>query len=358
MTRETIEKLAAETGNPCVTISLNTHRTKPDYIKDRIILKNLCRDAEKRVVSEYGKRPVASLLKKLATISDKIDFSLNLDSLHIFLSNKTTEIVKSSWPAHADRIMVSDHFALRPLIYAVAKTEEYMILLLSQSGVSLFYALNDKITGEVQNDSFPFGESPHYHTDRQKLSDPEAVDNMVREFLNKVDKAVVNVNNQTGLDCVVISTEDNFSRLMQVADKPYIYIGFAAINYNNVARHFITGQAWELVKKIHVGRTQEAIKEMKEAVAGGKAVTDLQEIYSSAKEGKGDLLITSYDYFRPVMIKAYDRIEPVDDASQAGVIDDVTSLVAWEVFSKKGRVFFAVGQDLAGLGDITLKLRY
>lgn len=358
MTRETIDTLAAEKGNPCITISLNTHRTKPDYLKDRITLKNLCRDVQKRVVSEYGKRTAATLLKKLADLPESIDWSLNLDSLHIFLSDKTTEIVKSSWPIHTDIITVSDHFALRPLIYALAKTEEYLVLLLSQSSVNLYTALNDKITGELQNESFPFGQSPYFHTDRQKLSDPEAVDNMVREFLNKVDKALVNVSNQTGLDCVVICTEDNYSRLMQVAGRPEIYAGFAAVNYNNVARHYIASQAWRIVKKIHDERTRDAVREMKEAVAGGKVVTDLQEIYTSAKAGKGDLLISSHDYFQPVVMKAYERIEPVDDVSEPGVIDDVTSLIAMEVFSKKGRVVFAPARDLAGLGKIILKLRF
>lgn len=44
MKSEIIEKLSGETGHPCVTISLNTHRTKPDYQKDAFLLKNLCRE--------------------------------------------------------------------------------------------------------------------------------------------------------------------------------------------------------------------------------------------------------------------------------------------------------------------------
>lgn len=358
MTRETIDKLAAEKGNLCITISLNTHRTKPDYLKDRITFKNLCRDAQKRIIGEYGKRAASALLKKLADLPEGIDWSLNLDSLHIFLSDQTTEIVKSSWPVHTDIITVSDHFSLRPLIHALAKTEEYMILLLSQSGVNLYTALNDRITGAVRNDDFPFGESPYFHTDRQKLSDAEAVDNMVREFLNKVDKAVIKVSKQTGFDCIVICTEDNYSRLMQVADRPGIYTGFASVNYNNVASHYIASQAWEIVKKKHDERTRDAVIEMKEAVATGKVVTALQEVYSAAKAGKGDLLISSHDYFQPVMMKAYERIEPVNDVSEPGVIDDVTSLIAMEVFSKKGRVVFADARDLTGLGNIILKLRF
>jgi len=358
MKRESIEKLAGETGHPCVTISLNTHRTKPDYQKDAILLKNLCREAEKRVIAEFGKRGVTPLLKKLALVPEETDMSLNLDSLHIFLSNKTWEIVKSSWPAHEDRVEIGEHFSLRPLLYTVARVEEYLILLLSQGGAQLFQASNDQITGEVQNHGFPFDESPWFHTDSNKLSDPEAVDNMVREYLNRVDKAVVKEYNRTGQVCVVICTEDNYSRLLQIADRPKVYYGYAGINYNNVSNHFIAGQAWKIIGKLHRERVAEAVRKMREAVATGKVYTDLQEIYNAAKSGKGELLIVRRDYSQPVMVKAYDKIEPVDDVSLPGVIDDITSFIAWEVVSKKGKVFFTDAEDLKELGGISLKVRY
>ena len=134
MQKEIIEKLALENSNPCVTISLNTHRTKPDNKKDRILLKNLCKLAENRLVAEFGIKLIAPLLMKLDKVSDEIDISLNLDSLHIFLSNKTKKIIKSSWPIKSNTVHIANSFALRPLIYALNRTEEYLILLLSHVG--------------------------------------------------------------------------------------------------------------------------------------------------------------------------------------------------------------------------------
>jgi hypothetical protein len=84
-----IKKLAAEKSTPCVTISLNTHRTHPDNTHDVVLLKNLLKEAEERVIAEYGKRPVAGLLDKLSGLAGEINENYNLDSLHIFLSNDT-----------------------------------------------------------------------------------------------------------------------------------------------------------------------------------------------------------------------------------------------------------------------------
>ncbi len=358
MNRETIERLASEKSDPCVTITLNTHRTKPDNRKDSVLLKNLCNEAKKRIIAEFGKRPVSKLLSKLEKVTEEIDMSLNLDSLHIFLSNETKEIIKSTWPAQADMVHISNRFAIRPLIFALNRTDEYLILLLSQSGVKLFSAINDIITEEITNESFPFSENVHFHTDPQRKSDPRAVDNMVREFLNKVDKAVVKIHNQTGLQCIVICTADNYNRLMQVADRNELYPGHANINYNNTANHFISAQAWEIVKEIQYDRRLEAIREIKEAVSQGKVITDLKEIYRAAKEGRGDLLITSYDYFQAVRMKDELSFDLVQDVTFRGVVDDITGIIAWEVISKNGRALFVKADYLKDLGNIVLKVRY
>src|SRR5690606_30277304 len=164
-------------------------RTHPDNAQDEIQLKNLLKEAEERVVNEFGKRPVASLLQNLSEI--EIDSNYNLDSLHIFLSNNTKEIIKSPWPTQIDGVQISDSFAIRPLIKSLHKAEEYLILLLSQGGVSLFNAINNSIINEIENDDFPFPENPHSPNEGEKRSDGELMDNLVREYFNKVDKALV-----------------------------------------------------------------------------------------------------------------------------------------------------------------------
>ena len=49
--KETLQKLAAENNTPCVSISFNTHRTHPDNTHDAVMLKNLLKEAEERVIA-------------------------------------------------------------------------------------------------------------------------------------------------------------------------------------------------------------------------------------------------------------------------------------------------------------------
>ncbi len=353
-----LEKLGSEKNTPCVTISLNTHRTHPDNAKDSVLLKKLLEEAETRVIAEFGKRPVSNLLSHLGAVEKMIDPNYNLDSLHLFLSNDTMEVIKSAWPVNANSVQISESFAIRPLIEIYNRNEEYLILALSQGGTQLYEALNDQITKEINNDDFPISQNKHYNTFPDKGSDPKHLDNLVREYLNGVDKAVVRVFNQTGLHCIVICTDDNYSRLMQVADRPGIYHGYAKINYNDTATHHLAKQGWELISKLQQERRSDAIHEMNEAIAHDTVLTDLQEIYQAALDGRGELLIVHQDFILPVVMTSDRTFDRATDPTQPGVIADMTSNIAWLVLSQKGRVIFTAQDAIKELGPIVLKTRY
>jgi hypothetical protein len=356
--KEQLIKLASEKNSPCVSISLNTHRTHPENLNDEIKLKNFLKEAEDRIIEEYGKRPVASLLEKIENLSSEIDINLNLDSLHIFLSNDTKEIVKSAWTVSNECVHISDSFALRSLIKSYNRSENYLLMLLSQSGVHLYEALNDGIIQEIRNEDFPFSENRHYNTHSDKGSDSKHLDDLVREFFNKVDKALVKVHNETDLNCVVICTEDNFSRLKQVADKPSVYLGYSNIDYNKTETHQIVKQSWEIIKSQQKENRSKAIEETKEAVAQGIIMTDLQEIFQASIDGRGDLLMVHEDFSQSVKMTSDRTFELTNDSKTEGSIDDITSNIAWEVLSKKGRVVFTTQDEIKELGNIVLKTRY
>ncbi|TVQ10432.1 MAG: hypothetical protein EA364_12425 [Balneolaceae bacterium] len=356
--KQQLQKLATEKNSPCVTISMNTHRTHPDNAQDELTLKNLLSEAEDRVVSEFGKRPVTELLAKIETVGKEIDVNYNLDSLHIFLSNDTQEIIRSNWETSNKGVHISDSFAIRSLIKNYNRSENYLLLLLSQGGVQLYEAINDDVIKEIQNDDFPFSENPHYVSNAKRGSDPKHVDDLVREFLNKVDKALVRVHNDVELKCVVIATEDNYSRLQQVADKPGMYAGYANIDYSNVKTHQIAKQSWVLVKEQQQQRRTQAISDMHEAVAGGKVLTDLQEIYQAAIDGRAELLIVHQDFSQAVVMENERTFVLSEDTATPNTIDDITSIIAWEVISKKGSVIFTSQDEIKDLGEIVLKTRY
>lgn len=358
MKREKLEKLASERSNPCVTISMNTHRTYPNNQKDVIELKRLLSDAYVHVTNEFGQYEIGNLLEKIDNLENEIDLKFNLDSIHIFLSDSTTEIVKSSWPVLKNVVSVAENFVIKPLIKDFNRLEEYLILVLSQSDVRLLHAINDSIAEEIQGDEFPFAKNPYFLTDLDKSSDGKQVDNRIREFFNQIDKALVKIHHKTDMNVVVICTENNWSRLKQVADKPSIYLGNVSINYNDTANHSLASEAWKIVVAIQEEGRAKAIQEMLQAEGHGKVITNLLDIFIAVKGGNGDLLITHDNYHQAVKMTGQYSFDLATDVTLPGVTDDITSDIAWEVISKKGRAIFTSQEEFKSLGNIALKVRY
>lgn len=353
-----LQLLGSETGKPCVTISFNTHRTHPDNEQDRIVLKKLIREAISRVEDQYGKRPAKALLDNLESISEEIDINYNLDSLHLFISDQTKEIIRTTWAVQQDEVYVGEHFVVRPLIKATNRLSDYYVLVLSAGGVQLYEALNEHIIDEIKNQDFPFKSNPHYITHADKASDSKQVDNMVLEFFNKVDKAVIRVQKETGLDVVVLATAENFSHLKQVADIKAIYVAHSPINYNETSTHHIGNQAWEVIKELQHEKRSAALAELKEAVGEGKVLTDIQEIYQATLDGRGDLLVVNQDFSLPVKFTGTRTFDLADDPSALGVEKDIISPLSWNVLSKGGRIVYTRQEELDDLGKIALKVRY
>jgi len=358
MQKNKLEKLATERSFPCVTISMNTHRTYPKNQEDINQLEKLIEEAHDHVENEFGKHEVKNLLEKIDNLDEQIDVNYHQESLHIFLSETTSEIVRSSWPILKNTVAVAENFVIKPLIKDFNRLEEYLILILSQTDVRLLHAINDTIAGEITGEDFAFDKNPHLLTDPDKLSDGKQADNQIREFFNQVDKALVKIFNKTEMNVVVICTEKNWSRLIQVADKPSIYYNSISLNTNGATNTSLASEAWKIVVAIQEEGRALAIKEMQKAAGHGKVITDLLQIFLAVQEGRGDLLITHDDYHQAVKMNGQYSFYSVDDLTLPGVIDDITSDIAWEVISKKGRAIFTNSAEFKALGNIALKLRY
>ncbi|MEZ4910217.1 MAG: hypothetical protein R2774_05095 [Saprospiraceae bacterium] len=356
--KDVLQQLASETNEPCITISLNTHRTHPANLADEIVLKNLVKEAEEKVIEKYGKRSVSDLLDNLKSVSEELDVNYNLDSLHLFLSNDTKEVVRSPWSTSHSGVHIANHFVIRPVIKAYNRSEEYLVMVIDTHGIHMYEALNDVILNEVKNADFPYHENTHILTHSDKRADPKQVNDMMHDYLNRLDKAVGRLHNDTNLNCVVISSDETYHKLLEAADKPNIYLGHEALNHNHMTNHDIGLQAYSVLKVSQENRRIAAITEIKEAVGNGKVISDLQEIYQAALDGRGDLLMVHQDFEQAVVMTGDRTFTIADNTDVPGAIDDITSLIAWEVMSKKGRVIFTGNPDIKSLGNIVLKTRW
>jgi len=355
--KETLNKLATSKQNPSITISINLTDVQPGAKLDLINLKNLTKQAEQRLAELVDKDKAISLLNKLETLLAETTIREGSKSLHLFVNEEIQEAIFSIWIVEKEGTFIDDTFAVRPIIKDYNRTQEYYILTLTQKEVRLFVAINDTITEEIKNDDFPFNEDRYKLTHLEKRSDGGKTENLVKEYFNLVDKAIHRVLQGDNLKVAVVSTDENYSVLLQVADQPSIYIGNKSIDFNQSNYKNIAQAAYEVLKvEQHKNRTT-AIESLKESISSGNLVTDINEIYQAAIDGRADILAIHHQFSQPAIL--HDRtLELVEDPLGPDTIDDITSIIAWEVINKGGQAFFTQSEEIAQLGNIALKTRY
>ena len=357
--KELLDKLAVETDTPCVTLTMRTHRTHPDNAADPIALKKALRQAQDEVMAQWGKDGAAPLLKKLDSLAGTLDMSQNEESLQIYLSNETEEVVRSPFPPSENRVQVGHSFRLRGLMEVHSRTQEYFIAVVEKGGVKVYWTKNNRIVSELENADFPFPETPFFAANPEEAANAPHMNNLLSEYLNRVDKALVRLyeaSNRTPI--VVISTQDNWGHLIKEADKPGIYAGHEVLDYNHADPHTLEKQGWKVMQASAEDRRQQLVESITTARTGGNVLTLPADIETAAKEGRGETLLLESTLSYGVPVKEGEARNDTGDIPQNGGAEDLPAGIAWEVLSKGGKVAFVAPGALGALGNMALKTRY
>jgi len=115
----------------CVSIIMNTHRTKPNNQKDLINLKNLIKQAEERLIRDYDRKFSEPIIKNMNELSNNLDHNYNLESLIIYANRDFVDFTRLPIVVE-DRVVIDNTFATRDLVRAMHEEYAYYVLVLSR----------------------------------------------------------------------------------------------------------------------------------------------------------------------------------------------------------------------------------
>jgi len=355
-TREELKKAAAIRGEACVTISLNTHRTAPDYLKDPILLKNLLKEAGDRLEDEFGKKVAETVMAKLNAMADKIDHAHNLEGLVLFANQEVSGHVKLP-VAVTDRVSVDDHFTTRDLVRALQQGAEYYILWLNRDWARLVHAFNGRLVEEVKG-GFPMRNHVADHDAAKQVMDRD-YGALIKEFFNRVDKALVKVLNSDPLPVVLATEARNAEHYRAVADKQSFLKGDFNPTHDNLAVHHLVEEAWKVYAPIVRERYNARVQVLDQAVSTGKLHSDHNDVWQAINEGRGDTLFIKEGLFQPAML-VEEGIEllPAGERERHGAVDDIINEMVQRNLAFGGDAVFVEGDELDRFNGLALVTRY
>lgn len=352
----TLKQLKDINSENCITIIMNSHRTKPDYLKDELTLKNLIKEVETRLFADTTKRDAAGLMDKLNALVAEIDHSHNLDSLMLFVNHDIAEFTRL--PIHVvDRVIIDDTFATRDLVRAMHAESNYYVLVLSQEKARLIEALNDKVVHEFKS-PFPFENKEFFTKNKTEAAVASRQSNLIAEYFNKVDKAVNVIRKDNPLPVLICTVEENYAEYLKIADeKQSIFNSYLNKNRIGEKDHAIVKEAWKIIEEDNIKRNNDRKSELLKAVSENKFLSDTNDIWRAIKEGKIQTLFIEQGLFQPAVLENDEIVYVSEDhRTDKGVIDDIFDEMIELNMSFGGDVVFLPKGELTkfnGFGAIT-----
>jgi hypothetical protein len=353
-----LEKVKDIYAEGCVSIILNTNRTKPENEKDSIILKNLIKEAEERLYKTYDKRVVWSIMENLNSIVNKIRHEENIESLLIFANKDFSDFTRLPVKVQ-NRVIIDNSFATRDFIRALHQESGYYVLVISRQQARLIEAFNDKLINEFA-DVFPVY-NDLYTTSKAKLSTNKGQDNLIEEFFNRIDKIVIDITKNNPQPIVIATEKRNYDHYIKIADKPDLIIGNINRNRDKDKASNIVKDAWLEVLDLLKTKNKDRLNELGKAIGENKVFFDLVDIWEAVKQGRGKTLFVRKGYFQHAIIEGNKLIFNTELTSNSNnvMIDDIVDEIIEKNLEYGGdTVFIEKSENTELFSNIALTIRY
>ncbi len=340
----------------CVSIIMNTHRTKPNNQKDLINLKNLIKNAEERLLKDYDRKFSEPIIKNMNELSNNLDHNYNLESLIIFANRHFADFTRLPI-AVEDRVVIDDTFATRDLVRAMHQEYAYYVLVLSRKQARLIEAYNDKVIEEKKGE-FPIT-NLNYKTDKEKLFTNKGQDKLIEEFFNQVDKIIWETTKDQPLPVFLATETRNIDHYLKVTDKKDLIIGHINRNRDDEKAHHIVPEAWKVILELIKEKNTNRIAELKKSISSGKFLSDFNGIWTAIQEGRGKTLFVKQGFYQPALLVGGEilLVEKLE-RDQKGVIDDIIDEMIEQNLSFGGDIVFLEGYELDEFQNVALITRY
>ena len=285
-----------------------------------------------------------------------IDHNKSLEGPALFANPGMAEVVQLPI-AVTDRVILDRNFATRDLMRALQSSARYYILTRSGNQSRLIEGYRTEVVEEFgSKHGFPI-ENRFSNTHADQRSQAGVDSNLLREFLNSLDKLVQSIHAEEPLPVILSGDDRTVNHFLEIADRKGMYIGRITGSPDECKAHELTGKAFAEIERLRGERQLSALEDIRKSQGAGKLLDDVGDIYRAAHEGRADTLYVESGYYQPALI--IDNIVTLKDAhSEPGVLDDIIDEIAETTMKFGGHVVLLPEGSLEEYRKVCLATRF
>ena len=357
-----IESLLDQKAFPAISLILPVHPQFPDVKLDSEHMISVLKNIEKQLNGRYGLERTQLMIQKVKNVISTIELKHLLKTLIIYVSPETEKVISLPY-AVEEKIIIDSSFEVRDLIYAAQKNIKYLLVIISQKGVKTF---NGDLF-ELKSIEFPdMPENVKDVSNEHSFPGLDYLDNKafdeknLHNYLRFIDDVLEKSLKQNDIPVIIMGNVKILGYFRQFTQNAKRIIGYVDGNYEHISLPEIKSKAEPIIQKRLLDNEANAISELEEAVNSNKYNAGITEVWRSAAEGKGRLLLVEKNYSVRAR-RGLDEYTIYPDDSETNlhnVLSDAVDDVIELILKKNGEVIFVDNGKLKSFERIALINRY
>lgn len=349
-TRAEIDRLLATTSGPCVSIYLPTHRVTQETDRDRLVLRDLARQAVDRLTAAGTSDDDVSAIEEhlVHLVEEDDEFWINMAaSLAIFASPTRFETHRLPNALNA-AVEVSDRFHITPLLRAVTFPQAAWILAVSQGSARLLELGPEGAPVDVPVEGMP----------RDAWSSSGNKIHRAREtaYARRVDTALRSVLTGSSLPLILAASQPMAALFRSVNTYPHLVDEREHGNPQDTTDAELGDAARTILDAVYTDQLETLAAEFDQRRSQGRTAVDISDLARLSTLGAVDTVMVDIDASAPGTIDDNGAVTfgDEDDPSDYDLIDEI----ARRVLLNGGRVLALRAGDIPDGGPVAGMLRY
>jgi hypothetical protein len=357
------EELITGKDFPSISIVMPTHPGYPEFKLDKEHMHKVFNQIENKLEKQYSKKQTKAMIEKLNNVVERIDFSKLTEGLAIYVSPNVEKVIHFPFPVSSEKVIVDESFEVRDIIQAIKSCKDSLIVVISQNMVKTFTNIDCEMK-QIEFLDMPDGvkdvTNEHSLPGWNYLDTKSWEEKNLHNYLHFIDTTIEKELKRNKFKVIILGDRKllgYYKKVTRIGDK---IIGYIEGNYEHSNFSDLKKLIHPVLENDSKKEIEYAMKLLGEAIDSDNYAAGITQVWRSAMEGRGRLLIVEKDY-KQSAIKGDDSFSiNVDHEGNnpwnfiADAVDDIMQIV----LKNKGDIVFVDNGTLTDYQKIVLINRY
>lgn len=314
----------------------------------------------KQQLSSSGSIQERIVIERLEGIIRNLNYSTHKKSIALFASPLLEKIFYLDILVE-EKVIIDNSFEIRDLVFSKKDIHKYLVLVLSSQHSKIFIGNTTEFIRIVSNT--PAGTGAIRKDLPERVSNFTTVqdlrESIMDKFLHHVDNNLGIILNAYQLPLFVLGTEKATGHFLKISHHFKRITGVVTGNFDDVSETEIREAIQPQVKDWKQVKQTDIMHHLDEACSQQKLSAGMREVWKTANEKRGRLLIVEKNFICPARYKSDSDIDPDNDSkNNQPLIRDAVDDVIEKVLLCGGDVEFVDPGLLSGYEHIALIRNY